>query len=80
MLPYIHPTMLYRFKGPKFKLESKYTTIGPRVRRFSSAAGNPLFNNLLPSTLYPLGIRSIHNGSSPIMPVKSYDNADILKK
>lgn len=28
MLPYIHPTMLYKFKGPKYKLKSKYTTIG----------------------------------------------------
>lgn len=28
MLPYIHPTMLYKFMGPKYKLKSKYTTIG----------------------------------------------------
>jgi hypothetical protein len=28
MLPYIHPTMLYKFLGPKYKLKSKYTTIG----------------------------------------------------
>ena len=28
MLPYIHPTMLYKFKGPKYKLNSKYSTIG----------------------------------------------------
>lgn len=28
MLPYIHPTMLYKFMGPKSKLKSKYTTIG----------------------------------------------------
>jgi hypothetical protein len=28
MLPYIHPAMLYKFKGPKYKLNSKYTTIG----------------------------------------------------
>lgn len=27
MLPYIHPSMLYKFKGPKYKLNSKYTTI-----------------------------------------------------
>ena len=28
MLPYIHPSMLYKFKGPKYKLEkNKYTTI-----------------------------------------------------
>lgn len=31
MLPYIHPTMLYKFKGPKYKLKSKFTTIGPKV-------------------------------------------------
>ena len=28
MLPYIHPTMLYKFMGSKYKLKSKYTTIG----------------------------------------------------
>lgn len=28
MLPYIHPTMLYKFRGPKYKLKYKYTTIG----------------------------------------------------
>ena len=27
MLPYIHPTMLYKFKGPQYKVKSKYTTI-----------------------------------------------------
>lgn len=27
MLPYIHPSMLYKFKGPQFKLKNKYTTI-----------------------------------------------------
>ena len=27
LLPYIHPTMLYKFKGPQFKLKSKYSTI-----------------------------------------------------
>lgn len=32
MLPYIHPTMLYKFRGPKYKLKSKYTTIGRLVR------------------------------------------------
>jgi hypothetical protein len=32
MLPYIHPTMLYKFKGPKYKLNSKFTTIGRLVR------------------------------------------------
>lgn len=31
MLPYIHPTMLYKFKGPKYKLKSKYTTIGSKI-------------------------------------------------
>jgi hypothetical protein len=28
MLPYIQPTMLYKFKGHNYKLKSKYTTIG----------------------------------------------------
>lgn len=28
ILPYIHPTLLYKFMGPKYKLKSKYTTIG----------------------------------------------------
>lgn len=32
MLPYIHPTMLYKFLGPKYKLKAKYTTIGRLVR------------------------------------------------
>jgi hypothetical protein len=32
MLPYIHPTMLYKFRGPKYKLKSKYTTIGRLVK------------------------------------------------
>ena len=27
MLPYIHPTMLYKFMGPKYKLNTKYSTI-----------------------------------------------------
>ena len=27
LLPFIHPTMLYKFKGPQYKLESKYPTI-----------------------------------------------------
>ena len=27
MLPYIHPSMLYKFKGPQFKVKKKYTTI-----------------------------------------------------
>ena len=27
MLPYIHPSMLYKFKGPQFKVKNKYTTI-----------------------------------------------------
>jgi LAGLIDADG DNA endonuclease family len=27
MLPYIHPTMLYKFMGPKYKLKTKYPTI-----------------------------------------------------
>ena len=27
LLPYIHPTMLYKFKGPQYKLEYKYSTI-----------------------------------------------------
>ena len=27
MLPYIHPTMLYKFKGPQFRVKNKYTTI-----------------------------------------------------
>ena len=27
LLPYIHPTMLYKFKGPQYKLKSKYSTI-----------------------------------------------------
>lgn len=27
MLPYIHPTMLYKFMGPKYKLNTKYPTI-----------------------------------------------------
>jgi len=30
MLPYIHPSMLYKFKGPKYKLKSKYSTASPR--------------------------------------------------
>ena len=28
MLPYIHPSMLYKFQGHKYKLKSKFTTIG----------------------------------------------------
>ena len=28
MLPYVHPSMLYKFKGPKYKLKYKYTNIG----------------------------------------------------
>jgi len=27
LLPFIHPTMLYKFKGPQYKLKSKYSTI-----------------------------------------------------
>ena len=27
MLPYIHPTMLYKFKGPKYKIKSKFTIL-----------------------------------------------------
>jgi len=27
MLPYIQPSMLYKFKGPQFKVKNKYTTI-----------------------------------------------------
>lgn len=27
MLPYIHPSMIYKFKGPQYKLKSKYYTI-----------------------------------------------------
>lgn len=27
MLPYIHPTMLYKFKGPQYKVKSKFSTI-----------------------------------------------------
>lgn len=85
MLPYIHPTMLYKFKGPKYKLKSEYTTWGPKVRRYSSGRGNSVFNNFLPSTLsLPegrfFGVRSLHNGSSPVIPVKIYANADILKQ
>lgn len=28
MLPYIHPTLLYKFKGPKYKIKSKYSATG----------------------------------------------------
>lgn len=86
MLPYIHPTMLYKFRGPKHKTKSKYTTLGPKVRysywgpatlgRFN----HRLFNNFLPSTLSFVG-RSVHTGSSnanTVVPVAvaSYPNAD----
>lgn len=27
LLPYIHPTMIYKFKGPQYKLKSKFNTI-----------------------------------------------------
>lgn len=27
MLPYIHPTMLYKFRGPKYKIKSKFTVL-----------------------------------------------------
>ena len=27
MLPYIHPTMLYKFMGPKYKIKSKFTIL-----------------------------------------------------
>ena len=27
LLPFIHPTMFYKFKGPQYKLEYKYSTI-----------------------------------------------------
>jgi hypothetical protein len=27
MLPYIHPTMIYKFKGPQYKLKTKYYII-----------------------------------------------------
>lgn len=27
MLPYIHPTMLYKFMGPKYKIKSKFTVL-----------------------------------------------------
>ena len=27
LIPYIHPTMMYKFKGPQYKLKSKYNTM-----------------------------------------------------
>ena len=27
LLPYIHPTMIYKFKGPQYKLKSKFNTM-----------------------------------------------------
>jgi len=63
LLPYIHPTMLYIFKGAcEHKTKSKYTTLGPKVRysyRGPATLGRfyknrKIFsstNNFLPSTL-----------------------------
>ena len=68
------------FQGYKFKSKLTTTIIGPRVRYYTEGRGNPLFNNLLLSTLSSFRVRSVHTGSSPVTPVKSYANADILKK
>lgn len=27
LLPYVHPSMVYKFKGPQYKLKSKFNTI-----------------------------------------------------
>lgn len=84
MLPYIHPTMLYIFRGPKYKTKSKYTTLGPKVRYSKLGPAtlgrfkHRLFNNFLPSTLSFVG-RSVHTGSSnvsTVVPVAFYPNAD----
>ena len=73
-----------KMKNYKYKLKSKLTTttttIGPQVKYYTEGRVNSLFNNLLLFTLSNFWVRSVHTGSSSVIPVKSYANADILKK